>query len=104
MVPGGSRLLGRRGSLTAVGLVAVLVYANTLLGDFTFDDNFAVVCIMQCIACPTNTCGSPELPAHRVGESANRLPAKSANGLQINNGDVTNPASPIRDLFKHDFW
>jgi hypothetical protein len=30
-------------SLKAVGLVALLVYANTLLGDFTFDDNFAVV-------------------------------------------------------------
>jgi hypothetical protein len=43
MAPGGSTLLGSRGSLIAVGLVAVLVYANTLLGDFTFDDNFAVV-------------------------------------------------------------
>jgi hypothetical protein len=26
-----------------VGLLAVFVYTNTLLGDFTFDDNFAVV-------------------------------------------------------------
>jgi hypothetical protein len=39
----GGLVLGRRGCLTAVGVVAVLVYANTLLGDFTFDDNFAVV-------------------------------------------------------------
>lgn len=31
-------------SFAAVGLVAVLVYANTLIGDFTFDDNFALVC------------------------------------------------------------
>lgn len=23
---------------------------------------------------------------------------------QINNGDVTNDAIPVRDLFKHDFW
>lgn len=43
MVQGWSWLLGRRGSLAAVGLLAVLVYANTLIGDFTFDDNFAVV-------------------------------------------------------------
>jgi hypothetical protein len=26
-----------------VGLLAVFVYVNTLIGDFTFDDNFAVV-------------------------------------------------------------
>lgn len=26
-----------------VGVVSIVVYANTLIGDFTFDDNFAVV-------------------------------------------------------------
>jgi len=32
------------GCLAAVGLVAVLAYANTLLGGFTYDDHYAVVC------------------------------------------------------------
>lgn len=35
-----------------VGLAAVLAYANTLIADFTFDDNFAVVGIIAC-ACMT---------------------------------------------------
>lgn len=40
-------LSGGSSSLKAVGFVALLVYANTLLGDFTFDDNFAVVGLSQ---------------------------------------------------------
>lgn len=38
------RLLQTSRHFAAVGLVAVVVYANTLWCDFTFDDNFAVVC------------------------------------------------------------
>lgn len=29
-----------------IGLVALFVYTNTLIGDFTFDDNFAVVGVL----------------------------------------------------------
>eukprot|EP00879_Flechtneria_rotunda_P032161 GHRR01035326.1.p1 GENE.GHRR01035326.1~~GHRR01035326.1.p1 ORF type:complete len:159 (+),score=27.70 GHRR01035326.1:343-819(+) len=32
-----------RWSVYIVGLVAILVYVNTLVGGFTFDDNFAVI-------------------------------------------------------------
>jgi len=38
-------------SFAAVGLVAVLVYANTLIGDFTFDDNFALVWNLAQVSC-----------------------------------------------------
>lgn len=34
-----------------VGLLAVFVYVNTLIGDFTFDDNFAVVGALYCCWC-----------------------------------------------------
>jgi hypothetical protein len=47
MPPVVGRLLQTSRQFAAVGLVAVVVYANTLLCDFTFDDNFAVVCVLS---------------------------------------------------------
>eukprot|EP00775_Hariotina_reticulata_P006105 gene6105-6343_t len=35
--------MGSRLAFYAVGLIAVLAYTNTLIGQFTFDDNFAVI-------------------------------------------------------------
>lgn len=40
-----------QGKFLLVGIVAVLVYGNTLLADFTFDDQFAVVRVAGRLCC-----------------------------------------------------
>lgn len=79
-----------RQQFAAVGLVAVAVYANTLWGDFTFDDQFAVVCCLL-------------LDLYTLYSSTAQAQQQQLLSVQITNGDVTRD-TPVRDLFKHDFW
>jgi hypothetical protein len=82
-------------SLVAVGAVAALAYLSTLLGDFTFDDNFAVVRVVC-------ACGAAAAAEHT------QLPVVqhplTPRSRQITNGDVTHDDRPLSALFKHDFW
>ena len=105
--------------------VAAAVYLDTLPGDFTFDDSFAVVSsgptqppdmmqralgsdhpeLLLMMATPSQLLPScAACPAPRPCAPLALAPPTAAAPMQLYNGDVTDRSKPLRELFFNDFW